>query len=43
MIADICKSSKLLLLHNVSFRIFDKIMFFLFLLLINKKLLSEEG
>jgi len=38
MIADICKSFKLLLLHKVSFPIFSKIMFFLFLLSINKKL-----
>jgi len=43
MIADICKSFKLLLLHKVSFPIFGKIMSFLFLLSINKKLLSEEG
>ena len=43
MIADICKSFKLLLLHNVSFPISDKIMSFIFLLSINKKLLSKEG
>ena len=43
MITDICKSFKLLLLHKVSFPIFGKIMSFLFLLSINKKLLSEEG
>ena len=30
MIANICKSFKLLLLHKVSFTIFGKIMFFLF-------------
>jgi len=43
MIADICKSFKLLLLHKVSYHIFGKIMSFLFLISINKKLLSEEG
>jgi len=34
MIADICKSFKLLLLHKVSFPIFGKILFFLFFRLI---------
>jgi len=43
IIANICKSFKLLLLHKVNFPISGKIMSFLFLLSINKKLLSEEG